>query len=37
NIGKTAMIMVGDFLDTEYEKSKLYDPTFAHEFRGSRS
>lgn len=37
NIGKTAMIMVGDFLDTEYEKSKLYDPTFAHEYRGIKN
>lgn len=37
NIGKTAMIMVGDFLDTQYEKSKLYDPTFAHEYRGSKN
>ncbi|MFZ3171447.1 MAG: precorrin-4 C(11)-methyltransferase [Carboxydocellales bacterium] len=34
-IGKTAMIMVGDFLDSNYEKSKLYDPGFAHEYRGS--
>lgn len=36
-IGKTAMIMVGDFLDSKYEKSKLYDPGFAHEYRGSRN
>ncbi|WP_408955869.1 precorrin-4 C(11)-methyltransferase [Natroniella sp. ANB-PHB2] len=32
-INKTAMILVGDFLDTEYEKSKLYDKNFTHEFR----
>ncbi|HEX3032654.1 MAG TPA: precorrin-4 C(11)-methyltransferase [Bacillota bacterium] len=37
NIGKTAMIMVGDFLNTSYEKSKLYDPSFAHEYRGIKS
>jgi len=33
NITKTALIMVGNFLGNEYERSKLYDPTFAHEFR----
>lgn len=32
-IFKTALIMVGDFLGDEYERSKLYDPTFTHEFR----
>ncbi len=36
-ISKTAMIMVGNFLDSTYEKSKLYDPNFAHEYRGLRS
>lgn len=35
-IGKTAMIMVGDFLASPYEKSKLYDPGFAHEYRGTK-
>ncbi|MEG0005966.1 MAG: precorrin-4 C(11)-methyltransferase [Clostridium sp.] len=33
NITKTALILVGDFLEGEYELSKLYDPGFAHEFR----
>ena len=32
-ISKTAQILVGDFLGNEYEKSKLYDKTFTHEFR----
>ncbi|MCK8817370.1 precorrin-4 C(11)-methyltransferase [Natroniella sulfidigena] len=36
-INKTAMILVGDFLDTEYEKSKLYDKNFTHEFREAQS
>ena len=35
NITKTALIMVGDFLGNEYERSKLYDPTFTHEFRSA--
>lgn len=33
NITKTALIIVGDFLGSEYELSKLYDPSFTHEFR----
>ncbi len=33
NITKTALILVGDFLGSEYERSKLYDPTFTTEFR----
>ncbi|MGL6153534.1 MAG: precorrin-4 C(11)-methyltransferase [Cetobacterium sp.] len=33
NISKTAQILVGDFLGNEYEKSKLYDKHFTHEFR----
>lgn len=33
NISKTAQILVGDFLANEYEKSKLYDKTFSHEYR----
>ena len=30
HVTKTALITVGDFLGTEYERSKLYDPTFTH-------
>lgn len=33
NITKTALILVGDFLGDSYERSKLYDPAFTHEFR----
>lgn len=33
DIKKTAQILVGDFIDCEYELSKLYDKKFAHEFR----
>ena len=32
-ITKTALICVGGFLGSEYERSKLYDPTFTTEFR----
>ncbi len=32
-INKMALIMVGGFLGTEYERSKLYDPSFTHLFR----
>ena len=32
-ITKTALITVGGFLGTEYERSKLYDPTFTTGFR----
>lgn len=32
-ITKTALITVGGFLGSEYDRSKLYDPTFTHEFR----
>ena len=32
-ITKCAQILVGDFIDCEYEKSKLYDKTFSHMFR----
>jgi len=32
-IFKTALIFIGDFLGDEYERSKLYDPSFTHEFR----
>ena len=33
NINKTAQILVGDFLGNTYEKSKLYDKKFTHEYR----
>ncbi|WP_085829188.1 precorrin-4 C(11)-methyltransferase [Clostridium massiliodielmoense] len=33
NITKTAQILVGDFIDCEYEKSLLYDKKFSHMFR----
>ena len=33
DITKTALILVGNFLGDTYERSKLYDPTFTHEFR----
>ena len=32
-ITKTALIVVGEFLGTRYERSKLYDPAFTTEFR----
>lgn len=32
-INKMAQILVGDFLNDEYERSKLYDPKFTHKFR----
>ncbi len=33
DIQKTALIMVGKFLGSEYNNSKLYDKDFAHEYR----
>jgi precorrin-4/cobalt-precorrin-4 C11-methyltransferase len=33
DIEKTALILVGGFLGSSYERSKLYDPSFTHEFR----
>lgn len=33
NITKTALILVGNFLGSDYERSELYNPTFTHEFR----
>jgi len=33
DINKTAQILVGDFLGNTYEKSKLYDKKFTHEYR----
>ena len=35
NIGKHTLILVGDFLDSHYDKSKLYDKTFSHGYRSS--
>lgn len=35
-IGKTAQILVGDFLGNDYTYSKLYDKTFTHEYRTAR-
>lgn len=32
-VWKTAVILAGDFLGREYERSKLYDPAFTTEFR----
>lgn len=32
-IRKTALLLIGDFLDSGYERSCLYDPTFTTEFR----
>ena len=36
-IRKTALVLVGGFLDAPYEKSKLYDATFTTEFREGRT
>lgn len=33
DISKTALILVGDFLGDDYDRSKLYSPAFTHEFR----
>ena len=33
NVTKTALIVVGRILNSEYDRSKLYDPSFATEFR----
>lgn len=33
NITKTALILVGNFLGSDYERSELYNPGFTHEFR----
>ena len=32
-IRKTALVLVGDFLQHDYERSRLYDPAFTTEFR----
>lgn len=36
NITKTALILVGNFLGDQYDRSKLYDPGFSHEFREAK-
>ncbi len=33
HIRKTALVLVGGFLADEYERSRLYDPSFSHEYR----
>ena len=33
NIKKMAQILVGNFIEGDYERSKLYDPSFTHKFR----
>lgn len=35
NINKMAQILVGNFIEGEYERSKLYDPSFTHKFRSA--
>ncbi len=35
-ITKTALVLVGDFLAGDYEKSRLYDPSFTTEFRKAK-
>jgi len=37
DIQKFSQILVGDFLDAEFERSQLYHPQFSHEFRQSIS
>jgi len=37
NITKTALIMVGDFLGSDYKRSQLYNPSFSHKFRKGAS
>lgn len=36
-ITKCAQILVGNFIDCKYEKSKLYDKSFTHEFREGKN
>ncbi len=36
NITKTALITIGDFLGSKYDRSKLYDHSFSHEFRAAK-
>ncbi len=37
NVTKCAQILVGDFLDSPYDKSLLYDPGFSHMFRKGKN
>lgn len=37
NITKTALITIGNFLNADYARSKLYDPTFTTEFRKAKN
>ena len=32
-IEKTALVLVGSFLGEQYQRSKLYHPSFSHSFR----
>lgn len=34
-VTKMAQILVGNFIEGEYERSKLYDPSFTHKFRSA--
>lgn len=34
-VNKTAQILVGNFIEGAYERSKLYDPSFTHEYRNA--
>ena len=36
NINKMAQILVGNFIEGDYERSKLYDPNFTHKFRSRK-
>lgn len=36
DITKTAQILVGDFIEGKYERSKLYDSDFTHEYRKAK-
>ena len=36
NINKTAIILIGDFLDGKYERSFLYNPDFSHGYRARK-
>ena len=36
SIGRTALVLVGDFLNGSRERSKLYDPAFSHLFREAK-
>lgn len=36
-IRKTALVVVGHFLGDEYQLSRLYDPSFSHEYRGAEA